>query len=315
MPEINRNFSIRRVRKRYRLSRILQPELDPKTGKTLRGFETELFSVNEDSERRSLIAQAFGRLIFLGQGAEEILPWLGPVSNPLQPFQGVLQALDHNEGAGRSRASLASSVGMRTIREEVLGRVLEFLEPFADGELTTFTLVNKRWRVTAEGLRALSPAAMGRQLRTHLNRAGVSALKGPLIAFIHGEYEPTSGCFQLHFHGITTRAKADRLRGLVCARGRLNRGWGYERTATGAAPLWRDPVRDRVRQVSYLLKGFWPQRTVRIAGGKPRRDRKSHRIGDPHHLLVLLWLDRHRWTDLALLQGCRVLPDGELRRC
>ena len=209
---------------------------------------------------------------------------------------------------------MASSVQMRKLRERVLGGVLELLEPFNDAELVTFTLINKGWRVTAKELEALDPATIVRQLRTHLNRAEVSAVAGPLIAFLHGEYEPASGLYQLHVHGITTKAKSDRLRGLVWARGREKRGWGYEHTATGAAPLRREPVRDRVRQVSYLLKAFWPQRTVRIAGGKPRRDRKPHRIGDPYHMLVLLWLYRHRWTDLALLQGCRLLPSGKLRR-
>ena len=316
MAESNQKFAMIRLPKRHRLSRMLKSEKDLRSGKRLRGFESSAFSLNEDTVRRSLIAQAFGRLIFIGEGAQEIGAWLEPDRNPLHPVQSLLRALDHTgEGDNASQHSLASSVGMRAIREEVLGRVLELIKPFADGDLVTFTLINKQWRVTAEELRTLDPATMIRQLRTHLNRAGVSALDGPLIAFVHGEFEPRSGFYQLHFHGITTRAKADRLRGLVWAQGRVIRGWGYERTATGAAPLRRDPVRDRVRQVSYLLKAFWPQRTVRIAGGKPRRDRKPRRIGDPHHLLVLLWLNRHRWTDLALLQGCRVLPCGEFRRC
>jgi hypothetical protein len=62
-----------------------------------------------------------------------------------------------------------------------------------------------------------------------------------------------------------------------------------------------------------LLKAYWPERAVRLANGKSKRDRVFQRIKEPFATQALLWLDRQRPGDIVVLHGCRLLPNGLLR--
>ena len=122
-------------------------------------------------------------------------------------------------------------------------------------------------------------------------------MPGPFICFLHGEFEPTSGVYQLHFHGVTTADKAAALH-------RLKAIAGYERTRTGAAPVRCEQVNDRPHQFTYMLKSYWPSRAVRLVDGERKRDRKGGRIPEPFHTQVLLWLDRQKLADMTLMNEC-----------
>ncbi len=191
-------------------------------------------------------------------------------------------------------ASLASSVAMRAIRKAVLQAMQQALKPYPT--LCAVTVINRSWRLTPADLENIAAATIKRQFTTHLNRCGASRHPGPLIAFLHGEFEPTSGYYQLHFHLVTTPEKARALKA-------LKRIQGYVKTATGAAPIHITPVRDRRRQFSYVLKGYWPSKAVRTYGSVRKRDRSHCRIPEPFATQVLLWLDRQQLADLTILNG------------
>ena len=285
---------------RFRLDLALLPSTNILTGERQHGFETIEAAATEDARRLQMSLRSYADTVVGGPSRIELQGW---VSN--DSIAHLMLSLMPPASRRCCRLSLASSIAMRGIRLEVLGKVLQVLEPYDDSELSTFTIINKQWRVTPKQLLYLKASTIRGQLRTHLCRAGVLKIPGPLIAYLHGEFEPNSGAFVLHFHGVTTSEKARALDALK-ADASGARKWGYDKTATGAAAIRRDVVCDRARQVSYTLKSFWPQRTVRLVDDMPKRDRSVHRIDDPHHLQVLLWLDRHKLTDICLLNNCRV---------
>lgn len=193
--------------------------------------------------------------------------------------------------------SLACAIYFRGVRVEVLGNLLRALRKFADDELVTFTVINRHWRFTPDELATLSAATLKAQFQSHLKQVGITTMPGLLAAFLHGEFEPYTGLYQLHFHGITTKEKGKAL-------DRLKKRFGYEKTATGARPIVCKPVRKRERQVTYLLKAYWPERAVREVRGVLKRDRNAKRIKEPFHTQVLMFLDRHRLIELTVMNNC-----------
>lgn len=193
--------------------------------------------------------------------------------------------------------TLASATHMRTVRQGFIHAAVAALEPLGWSNLRTFTLMNDRWVFTPEEFNHITATRIKRRLRTHLVRIGITADAGFLLAFIHGEFDPVSRLYTLHFHGITTAEIADLLQSLVGK-------WGYVPTRTGASPLRRDRINDPGRQLSYLLKSYWPSKGVReMLNGSRKRDRKGRRIPEPYHTQYLLWMDRHRLSDLTVMIG------------
>ncbi|MES0090087.1 hypothetical protein [Mesorhizobium sp. M0030] len=194
--------------------------------------------------------------------------------------------------------TLSSFLYMRQVRLNVVAALLSAMARFSNDKLRTVTVINRKWRFTGRQLRKVTAAQIKRQFRTHLQRAAILDEPGFLVAFLHGEYEPTTGVFQLHFHLLTTTDKAVFL--LKNLRGRL----GYKKTATGAVPIKRRKVRDRPEQFSYLLKSFWPARPVVEIRGQMKRVRGVRRIKGIQHTNYLLWLDRTDFSDILLLNKC-----------
>jgi len=193
--------------------------------------------------------------------------------------------------------TLASARHMRTVRQRFIHAAVAALEPLGWSNLRTFTLMNDRLVFTPEEFNHITATQIKRRLRTHLVRIGITADAGFLLAFIHGEFDPVSRLYTLHFHGITTAEIADLLQSLVGK-------WGYVPTRTGASPLRRDQINDPGRQLSYLLKSYWPSKGVReMLNGSRKRDRKGRRIPEPYHTQYLLWMDRHRLSDLTVMIG------------
>ncbi len=223
-------------------------------------------------------------------------------------FDRFLHRLD-GEAKGVPSNSLGSSVTMRTIRETVFGAMLTAFEDYPDGALETFTVINQNWTVSPADLDKTSAEKLKGRFRADLNKVGITRMQGPFIAFLHCEFEPASGLYIPHFHGTTTREKAEVLKGLKAKEG-SKKFLGYVPTATGGAPVVCKPVRDRHRQFSYLLKSYWPARTIRWIDGAPKRDRKHHRIPEPFASQVLLWLDRQRLRDLTIMNDCWSMRNG-----
>ncbi|MCJ2052935.1 hypothetical protein [Methylobacterium sp. J-070] len=198
-----------------------------------------------------------------------------------------------------SPMTLASSLKMRNIRIGLNSHLLDAFAPFADDALRTVTVIYAGWAYSPATLDTVTAAQLKRQFLQHLNRAGVSAIPGPLFAVLHGEYEPRSGIYQIHFHVVTTVAKA----AAMAAGLRASKIQSYVKSASRASPVRRERVRDRIRQFFYLAKAYWPGKPVVLIDGKPKRLREHHRIPEPFATQVHLWLDRQRFADLVLLQG------------
>jgi hypothetical protein len=306
---------------RFRCDCHLVAYVDPVTGECQKGFETEGQAIAEDNTRARLMGK-----ILPGGGPgwlsnhHKYAVWrerqrfshLPPVVAPTDAVRSLKEKLETGCHTGRPPQSLATALGMRYLRRSVIGSILEGLECYPDAELVTFTALNANWIYSPRELLGISAATIKNQFATHLRRIGVNEIPGPFIAFLHGEFEPTSGKFVLHFHGVTTAEKYRVLLSMAEPEKDPERDWGYVPTSTGAAPIRCEQVTDRVRQFSYLLKAFWPQKAVRRIDGVLKRDRVGKRIHEPYASIALIWLDRQAPADIAALQGCRFLPNGQL---
>jgi hypothetical protein len=291
-------------------------------------LETAEFVRKEDSiraKRASLCLPIQGRVTWTNIGGplflmRQYLPGIPRIRINRSEGEALVAKLAAGAALVPDRThTLASACTMRMIRQRVIQRLLQAFERYSDEELRTFTIINTKWVFNAHELKAINAKIIKNQLRTHLNRAGITRLPGPFIAFLHGEFDPVSGLFTLHFHGLTTREKAKALDSLTykevskpvrpirCRdkqRSLKQRSWGYENTRTRARPIVRKRITDRPRQFSYLLKSYWPSRGIRMIGRKRKRDRRGQRIREPFHTQVLLWLDKQRLRDLTLLHDC-----------
>lgn len=242
-----------------------------------RYFETRSFSRNEDQTRLDLL---------------QACPKYGPRTKDLQ------RLLRFGLISPEPQPTLASSLYVRELRSEIIWALLEAVEDIPDDDLNVVTIINRQWLYSPATLDKTSAATIKHQFRTHLGRAGILVQKGLLVGFLHGEFEPTSRTYQLHYHLVTTRKKAQAIRP------ELNGNWGYERTSTGAAPIVAQPVNDRREQVSYLFKAFWPQKPVIEINGKKKRRREVTRIDLPYHNQVLDWLNRQKLADVMITNKC-----------
>ncbi len=259
----------------------LQEPLEP----PWEGFETLETTIVEDLGRAARLANNM-RQIEAGDDrlAASLLDAI--------ELRSLRDRLANGVETGQAPPTLASAMHMRRVRHATIGAMMRAFEPHP--ELMTTTVLKDAWCVYPEELLALKPLRLKNQFGSDLKRTGLADHPDPLVGWFHGEFEPTSGTIPIHVHLATTPAKATLLRE------RLRQLAGYPLTATGAPAIRRSPVRDPARQLSYLLKAYWPQKAVRLVGGKLQRDRRHHRIGEPYHSLVLLWLDRQRLRDLTI---------------
>ncbi|TXM64345.1 hypothetical protein FV226_26620 [Methylobacterium sp. WL12] len=274
---------------------------------TTHNFETEEESTSEDrlrARRMRRVLNRPGRTTWLNI-ADRM--WLlnqspGKMSPPLDrdAADDLATRLEAGVASGIPPATLASSLRMREIRQGLGHALFDAFEGYPDADLMTVTVIYAGWSYTPAELERVTAAQVKAQFRRHLERAGVLKLPGPLFAVLHGEYEPTSGRYQLHFHLVTTEAKAAALKASLTA----TKIKGYAKTATGSVPVRRSRVRNRIGQLSYLVKGYWPSKPVIRIDGKLKRLRDHHRIPEPFGTQVLLWLDRQKFSDLVVMHDC-----------
>ena len=274
---------------------------------TPHNFETDDFSTDEDrlrARRMRRVLNRPGRTNWLNfKDRLWLLKQSSRVaSSPLDRGAAHCLAtrLEAGVASGLPPLTLASSLRMRAIRQGLGRALLDAFEDYPDADLRTLTVIYSGWSYTPADLERVTAGQLKAQFRQHLNRAGVLKLPGPLFAVLHGEYEPTSGRYTLHFHLVTTAAKAAVLKsGLTAKKIR-----GYTKTATGSAPVRRSRLGDRVGQLTYLAKAYWPSKPVVQLDGKPTRLRDHHRIPEPFGTQVLLWLDRQKFSDLVMTHDC-----------
>lgn len=268
-------------------------------------FETEVDATKEDTfrvESLNRVLPIVGPVSWLNVGHAIWAAQWPPTQQTMPPLDGIkgrelVGALQTGTRDGLPPRTLASSLGMRAIRQSVVDAMLHAFTTYSNEDLRTFTILNEQWVFTPAQLDCVEAAKLTKQLRTHLERAGVLTLAGPFICFLHGEFEPVRCVYVLHFHGVTTAGKARAL-------DRLKNRWGYAKSQTRAAPIRREQVRDRGSQFSYLLKSYWPSKGVRNVGGVSKRDRRHHRIPEPYHAQVLIWLHSQSLTNITLMNDC-----------
>ncbi len=118
------------------------------------------------------------------------------------------------------------------------------------------------------------------------------------MAFLHGEWEPTSGVYVLHYHLVTTRAKAT-----ILAKKLRDLKHAYRPQGIVKRPIRISKMRNRVAQVTYLLKRYWPSRPILMIDGRERRCRRTMRVGEPYSSAYLVWLDQQPLIDLTVMNG------------
>ena len=278
------------------------------------GFETEEQAFREDrlrARRMRRVLNQPGPTNWLNAADRHWLERqrLPNVASPVLDHDAIRELAERLEGgvvSGFPPLTLASSMRMRTIRQGLSRGLLDAFAEFSDDDLQTVTVIYAGWSFTPAELDRATAAKLKALFRQHLHRVGVLDIPGPLFAVLHGEFEPSSGRYPLHYHVLTTAAKAAALKaGLTQKRIK-----GYTVTATGSAPVRRSRVRDRVRQSTYLAKAFWPSRPIVMIDGVPKRVREPRRIPEPFGTQVLLWLDRQRFADLVVMNECWSKPKG-----
>jgi len=247
----------------------------------VRAFETMGAAVGEDELRLKRLKKAWTR---------------GGISSPLidrAHAENLALRLEESLEFGIPTWTLASSVAFRSMRAAIFGQMFEALSVYHDADLCMFTILKKSWVFSPEEFNETVAIKIKREFENDLRRSGAFDNGDPFIAFLDGEFEPSSSKFILHFHGITTVRKARLLPN-------LKKRKGYDLTSTGAPPIRCDPVRDRIREFTYCLMSYWVAKTV-FAG---HRNGSEHRIPEPYHSLYLLWLDKQRLLDLTVTNAC-----------
>jgi hypothetical protein len=202
--------------------------------------------------------------------------------------------------------TLASSRYARDGRIRFSGALLAFVENCNDAHLRTVTLLPLAWEFKVHELGRANPKKLLAQLRSTLNRLGAGEADGFLIAVLHGEFEPESQIYRLHVHGVVGGGMVtivDKLRGLE----------GYKPRQDVKRPVKLQLLKNPQRQLSYILKSYWPSRRIGPVGPDghvKKRDRRVHRIKEPYQTQYLLWLDHYELSDIVLMLRCKATSEG-----
>jgi hypothetical protein len=114
-------------------------------------------------------------------------------------------------------------------------------------------------------------------------RGGVTNAHGFPVACLHGEFDPFSQEYQLHFHIVCAGEKLKTL-------DRLRNKQGYVRTKKIHRPIRISLLKHQPRRLSYIAQSFWPKKArIPIDGGDSyRRERSTGRIREPYQSLYLV---------------------------
>lgn len=202
--------------------------------------------------------------------------------------------------------SMVSKVYMGRMRHRIGGAFWKLAANHPDAR--TFTVAPRGWVYTAEELLRLNPSDLINSIRSALNRVGAGKTSGFLILSIHGEFDASSGLFYLHVHGLADSpmlAVIDRLRKRPKYRRRRSKGEKRTRVRLGRIALTNLPY-----PLTYIYQSSWPKRWHGEIDGVEYRGGKRHRIPEPYHTILLLWLDRWSLRDITLMMGMSVRRNG-----
>lgn len=135
----------------------------------------------------------------------------------------------------------------------------------------------------------------------HRMEIGLPVYGGIDISFNEDARTGEPGHYQVHLafailgHANSKEAHADLKR-------RIEKAFDLEPTV--ARPVRMDPIRDPMRQLSYLYKATFFRR-VSIIGRGGRADTKLYPLKPQHLAEIALWLERGSMTDRLVLYGLR----------
>jgi hypothetical protein len=217
----------------------------------------------------------------------------------------------------RRPRTLASSRYLRDVRIKLSGALQKLLldSQWHPHQTSTFAAIPRTWEFEPAALWSANARNLMGAFRTDLNRCGAATADGFLIAFLHGEFEPESGIYVLHVHGIAAG-------GMIGVLDALRRTKNYRCNTQGhltgssrvktRIQISRKLLTDLPYTLIYPLKSYWPSKRNGPVGENKviKRQRHHHRIAEPYHSQVLLWLDQWSLPDITLLMKVRVGPEG-----
>ena len=225
----------------------------------------------------------------------------------------LARLLDPDDPNWRNPENPANPVYMRDQRIRIVGGIWKVIAENPDNDVFSFTLIPEGTVYAAGCLYEADPIAMNRKLRTHLRQAGIKDASGFLFMGMHGEFDPATGKFRLHWHGIGVgrdmRHALDRLRKVRAFKSRRASPTGSK--VDKPIRVSRAPLGSLPAAISYTVQGFWPSRWTGVGElGQPIKQRNKHRIKEPHHSEHLLWLSKWQLQDLILMVGMRATKHG-----
>ncbi|MDB5714182.1 MAG: hypothetical protein JWO15_1579 [Sphingomonadales bacterium] len=211
-------------------------------------------------------------------------------------------------------ATLASASYVREPRIKVAGAVWKLHEDNPDVPVATVTLIPRGLKVPSSKLLKVDPRIICNAVKSDLNRAGGKEADGWFIGFIHGENDPGTDTDVPHMHGMVGGGMidvVDRLRHQPKYASHRPKGSDVGEPLCQRVRISRGPLTNLPDPITYILQSYWPARwSGDVGGGSVKRTRRKHRIPEPHHTEVLLWLDQWKLSDLCILVGLRVTKTG-----
>jgi hypothetical protein len=210
-------------------------------------------------------------------------------------------------GLGKGKCeSMGCKVYMGSQRIRIGGALWQLVDE--NEGYNTFTVRPRGWMYTAEELARLDPRKLIDGFRRVLDRQRKGQPLGFLIAALHGEFDEDTELFDVHIHGVAEGSMldvVDRVRDLPNYRCRKAKGDKKARVVIGRKPLTNLPY-----PLTYPFQSSWPKRWRGEIHGVEQRGNTRHRIPEPHHTALLVWLDRWSLADITLLMGAYVGPSG-----
>lgn len=254
------------------------------------GFETKGFSKREDAKRARLIRNGIGKRggLFKAKAAKELA-----------------KRLSYAGRGKRAPKSLASSLYMRRQRIRVLGHLWKLVSEQRLNRISRIDLVPRGWVFQPRQLKRVDPGKLLGALKTDLYRCGAAKSDGLAFIVLHGEFDPEAEVYQLHVHGLATGGMID-----VIDKLRKRRKYRTGDGVKNRVEISRKKITNLAYRLTYLLKSYWPSRSIFKVDGERRRVRKTRRAPEPFHTHYLLWLDKHSLNDITLLIHVSAGKDG-----
>lgn len=189
--------------------------------------------------------------------------------------------------------TLASACYFRVVRIRFLRWAMQVLKPYTDADIAMVTLI-PNWTAPFGTLAEFPLDQKLDGFAMQLRRAGVTAMPGPLVAAVHGEYDGTFHVYRLHLHVLATIEKATHIRSS------MKKHPAFEATKFTHLPvqLNRADYRGRGGLITYLTKPFIPTRnSYQVDDEKWSRGRPQPLRGEPL-AEVLTWFDGLRLSKL-----------------